>query len=249
MSNQRRQKINVLLNNDEKRIVLEKANKYGYGNYLAEYIRDACIHESVYVEAIEDKKEIYRIMDLYIQEIRKCLNVMNSINKNITLTKRDVDLILEQLTIINKSINSLIKTIVEILQVKAIKQTRIRLGFVEKYKTTIDFMDSLLRRKVALIQPSTLNYKSIRSGTILVYLNTCKNCLIDNIDYNAIKMLIDGQRESALKNDSYIFIKIDKNILLTYQALYFDDYNKAIEKQKEDKNNTMIYNFEKEMEG
>ena len=51
----RRQKINVMLNEEERRIITEKAIKYGYGDCLAEYIRAACIYENIYIEDIEGK--------------------------------------------------------------------------------------------------------------------------------------------------------------------------------------------------
>ena len=45
----RRQKINVMLNEEERRIITEKAIKYGFGDCLAEYIRAACIYENIYI--------------------------------------------------------------------------------------------------------------------------------------------------------------------------------------------------------
>ena len=46
----RRQKINVMLNEEERKIITEKAIKYGFGDCLAEYIRAACIYENIYID-------------------------------------------------------------------------------------------------------------------------------------------------------------------------------------------------------
>ena len=49
----RRKKINIMLNDEERRIITEKAIEYGFGPHLAAYVRNACIYESLYKEDIE----------------------------------------------------------------------------------------------------------------------------------------------------------------------------------------------------
>ena len=62
----RRQKINVMLNEEERKIITEKAIKYGFGDCLAEYIRAACIYENIYIEDVQGKQELCEIVSRFI---------------------------------------------------------------------------------------------------------------------------------------------------------------------------------------
>ena len=82
----RRQKINVMLNEEERKIITEKAIKYGFGDCLAEYIRAACIYENIYVEDIEGKNEICQYVSDYIQLLREILYEQKKVLKNVLQT-------------------------------------------------------------------------------------------------------------------------------------------------------------------
>ena len=84
----RRQKINVMLNEEERRIITEKAIKYGYGDCLAEYIRAACIYENIYIEDIEGKNEICNYISNFIQTLREILYEQKSLLKNVLISPK-----------------------------------------------------------------------------------------------------------------------------------------------------------------
>lgn len=58
-------------NDEERRIITEKAIEYGFGPHLASYVRSACIYESLYKEDIEGKNEIIEIMSDYINVVNR----------------------------------------------------------------------------------------------------------------------------------------------------------------------------------
>ena len=92
----RRQKINVMLNEEERRIITEKAIRYGYGDCLAEYIRAACIYENIYVEDIEGKNEICNYISDFIKTLREILYEQKSILKNVLLSPEAIEKISNQ---------------------------------------------------------------------------------------------------------------------------------------------------------
>lgn len=58
-------------NDEERRIITEKAIEYGFGPHLASYVRSAYVYESLYKEDIESKNEIIKIMSDYINVVNR----------------------------------------------------------------------------------------------------------------------------------------------------------------------------------
>jgi len=78
----RREKINVMLNEEERRIITEKAIKYGFGDCLAEYIRAACIYENIYVEELNGKFEVCEKVSEFLTKIREIIKEQKGDSSN-----------------------------------------------------------------------------------------------------------------------------------------------------------------------
>ena len=87
----RREKINILVTPEERKIISEKARDYGYGNCLAEYVRDACIYEKLYVEDLSGKQDVCKIVSEFILIVKEILKKQNDISKNIILSKENIE--------------------------------------------------------------------------------------------------------------------------------------------------------------
>ncbi|MBQ2873581.1 MAG: hypothetical protein IJE89_06265, partial [Bacilli bacterium] len=129
----RRQKINVMLNEEERRIITEKAIKYGFGYCLAEYIRAACIYENIYIEDVAGKQELCEIISKFIETLREILKEQKKILNNYMIDKEDIEVISNQNIIIIKMISKLSNLVIYILSVNTEKRIQQRLGMIEKY--------------------------------------------------------------------------------------------------------------------
>lgn len=107
----RRKKINLMLNDEERRIITEKAIKYGYGNKLAPYVRAACIYENIYVQDIKGVQELFKIIDEYIKEVRKIQSCIYGLYKRPNLSSNDIIRFKEQNEQIDIAIHKLIKVV------------------------------------------------------------------------------------------------------------------------------------------
>ena len=123
----RRKNINIMLNDEERRIITEKAIEYGYGPHLAAYVRSDCIYESLYKEEIEGKNEITKIMSDYISVVNRIEYEQSQLTKKIMLSEGDIKMIKDNNTLLHNEIRKLIKTIENTLTVKQIKETKQKL--------------------------------------------------------------------------------------------------------------------------
>ena len=124
----RRKKINIMLNDEERRIITEKAIEYGFGPHLAAYVRSACIYESLYKEDIEGKNEIIEIISDYISVVNRIEYEQSLLTKKIMLSEGDIQMIKENNTLLHNEIRKLIKTIENTLTVRQIKETKQKLN-------------------------------------------------------------------------------------------------------------------------
>lgn len=243
----RREKINIMLNEEERKIITEKAIKYGYGNKLAEYVRDACIYEKLYIEDVKGKTEICKIVNDLILEIRKIQTIENKISKNITITKSDIELIKNNNVKLNDLIDNLIKTVIKVLSTSSTQKYQKRFRLVEKYKTTNKHIDNILKKEFCLVIPSTLSFNDYKIGYLVILLDTSKSVKLDYVNYNSISIMIDSQRELALQNNCYIFFKKIDNILYSYLALYKKSKDEAMSYIVGNKNNS-LYDYVNDVE-
>ncbi len=224
----KREKFNILLTPEEKNIIIEKALKYGYGTKLAEYIRDACIHEKIYIEDVKGKQEIFKAIDNYLKEVRIYMNKVDDLLKNINITKEDVIFVKNQNEKIIKSIDDLVKTVITVLSTNSTVKFQKRLRFIEKHKVTKEFIDSIIKRKFALVQPSNLNFKRTTNTFILIYNQYSKQFDIENLNYNSLTVLIDTQRELALQNNFYILLELEDYKLSIMLVKCFTNKDEAL---------------------
>lgn len=224
----RREKINLMLSPEERTLIKEKAIKYGYGDKIAEYARDACIHERIYVEEINGKKEVCGKVDEYIKDIRQYSKKQSDILKNITIAKTDIEILKAQNIKINKSIKELKTQVVAILSSNTTQKFQKRLRLVEKNRTTKEFIDSVISKKFVLIIPSSLSLKRITEGVILSCNDNYKSYDIEFINYDAIRILIDEQRELALQNNFYLLIIIENNNFFIFLARYYKNLEEGL---------------------
>ena len=105
----KRKRVNVLLSNNERELLKEKMDKYGYAD-LSSYLRDAGIY---------GKKEISELVSNMIGEIRKYLFEQNKILMKSSLTRNDIQLLSEQNDKILESNMNLVKLINEVLWVSS----------------------------------------------------------------------------------------------------------------------------------
>lgn len=112
----KRKRVNVLLSNNERELLKEKMDKYGYAD-LSSYLRDAGIYERLYLEDIDGKKEISELVSNMIGEIRKYLFEQNKILMKSSLTRNDIQLLSEQNDKILESNMNLVKIIYAFLTI------------------------------------------------------------------------------------------------------------------------------------
>lgn len=242
MSNQimKREKFNVMFTSEEKQMVIDKAIKYGYGSKLAEYIRDACIHEKLYIENVEGKKEILACIDEYIKQVRIYIEKVNDLLKQNFVNKEDILFIRNQQDKILEAINKLIKVVLKVLSTNSTPKFQKRLRFIEKYKVTNEFIDSILKKEFAVIQPSNLNIKRTNNNIVIIYNQNLKLFDIENLNYDSLIVLIDEQREFALHNNFYLLFNVKEQKIEIKFAKCFSDKQQGLDFYDEYKNNNEV---------
>lgn len=116
-----------MLNDEERKIVTEKAIEYGFGPHLAAYVRSACIYESLYKEDIEGKNEITKIMSDYISVVNRIQYEQSQLTNKIILNEGDIQMIKDNNTLLHNEIRKLIKTIQNTLTVERVKESKQKL--------------------------------------------------------------------------------------------------------------------------
>ena len=139
-----------------------------------------------------------------------------------------------------ESINSLIKTVIKVLSTNSTSEFQKRLRLVEKNKVSFDLIDSIIKKQFLVIQPSTLNYKRLSNLFLLVYHEHYKIIDIENLNYNALIILIDEQREYALQNNFYLLFRVSDNKLKIEMTKCFSKYDEAMNFYNEAKEDNII---------
>lgn len=225
----RRQKINVMLNEEERKIITEKAIKYGFGDCLAEYIRAACIYENIYVEDIEGKNEICQYVSDYIQLLREILYEQKKVLKNVLLSKDDVNRIGKQNEEVSEMINKLSNLIVATLSVNTEKKIQQRMSMIEKYIPDDKFLSKIIKneKSIHLIRPSNLQVPSNKPNYI-VYLNKyIVEFDICNINVNVFIQQVNLFRDVAMKKKGLLSFYREGNKLECSVVLYYEDLTSA----------------------
>ncbi len=227
----RRQKINVMLNEEERRIITEKAIKYGFGDCLAEYIRAACIYENIYIEDVEGKQEICKIISKFIETLREILKEQKKILNNYMIDKADIEVISNQNIIIIKMINKLSNLLISILSVNTEKKIQQRLGMIEKYKVDEIFYKKIMNNNYQhfIVRPSNLNRPN-QKPVYIVYLNNhTYTYSLDDINQEDLIQKINNCRDVAMQKDLLISFYREGSILNFGLIMEFQDKTAAKE--------------------
>lgn len=246
----RREKVNLMLTSEERKQILDKAKKYGYGNKISDYAREACLNERFYIEEIKGKKEICESANKYALEVRKYSNKLDMLSKKPTLSASECEEIITQSKVINNSINQFIKDIISQLSIFTIQKFQKRLRLIEKNEVSKKFIDKVIKKKIVLAVPSTLTIKNINDGATIIFLNEHESYEIKSIEeqlminYSAIGIFIDEQREMALQKDCYLFFRYEDNRIHIYLAKFYNDVDNAL--KMFNKENMELYICKKE---
>lgn len=239
-----------MLTSEERKQILDKAKKYGYGNKISDYAREACLNERFYIEEIKGKQEICESANKYALEVRKYSNKLDMLSKKPTLSASECEEIITQSKVINNSINQFIKDIISQLSVFTIQKFQKRLRLIEKNEVSNKFIDKIIKKKIILAVPSTLTIKNINEGAVIIFLNEHKSYEIKSVEeqlminYSAIGIFIDEQREMALQKNCYIFLRYEENRIHIYLAQFYNDLDKAL--KLFDEENMELYICKKE---
>ncbi|MBQ7031612.1 MAG: hypothetical protein IJN13_04500 [Bacilli bacterium] len=227
----RRQKINVMLNEEERRIITEKAIKYGFGDCLAEYIRAACIYENIYIEDVAGKQELCEIISKFIETLREILKEQKKILNNYMIDKEDIEVISNQNIIIIKMISKLSNLVISILSVNTEKRIQQRLGMIEKYKIDENFYKKIMNNNYQhfIVRPSNLNRPN-QKPVYIVYLNNhTYTYSLDDINQENLIQKINNCRDVAMQKDLLISFYREDSILNFGIIMEFQDKTAAKE--------------------
>ena len=227
----RRQKINVMLNEEERRIITEKAIKYGFGDCLAEYIRAACIYENIYIEDVAGKQELCEIISKFIETLREILKEQKKILNNYMIGKEDIEVISNQNIIIIKMISKLSNLVISILSVNTEKRIQQRLGMIEKYKIDENFYKKIMNNNYQhfIVRPSNLNRPN-QKPVYIVYLNNhTYTYSLDDINQEDLIQKINNCRDVAMQKDLLISFYREDSILNFGIIMEFQDKTAAKE--------------------
>lgn len=224
----RREKINVMLNEEERRIITEKAIKYGFGDCLAEYIRAACIYENIYVEELNGKFEVCEKVSEFLTKIREMINEQKSICMKITLSTEDVDKIKLQ----NKQIMDMIETlshlVISSLSVNSIHKIQNRLSMMDKYIADEKFIKEILKFSTAIIRPSNLRHSTYQKGFLVNLPVYTTNITREDIYNKSTYDLINKYRDIAMQKKMLLtFVNVQAEYITIGIASYFNHLDEA----------------------
>lgn len=229
----RREKINILVTSEERKIISDKAREYGYGDCLAEYVRDACIYEKLYVEDLSGKQDVCKIVSEFILIVKDILKKQTDMSKNITLSKENIEILRQDNEKIIDAIERLSKELITKLSSNSVPKFQKRLRLVEKNKITKNFLEYVSNKKFVIVLPSTLGIKNSKEGFLLVSLDNSETLDIKTLEETSAITIINLQREKALREKCYLFFSSNNNELNIYLADYFKDKEEGINKYKE----------------
>ena len=227
----RRQKINVMLNEEERKIITEKAIKYGFGDCLAGYIRAACIYENIYIEDVQGKQELCEIVSKFIETLREILKEQKKILNNYMLDKKDIDVISNHNNIIIKMINKLSNLVISILSVNTEKKIQQRLGMIEKYKVDENFYKKIMNNNYQhfIVRPSNLNRPNQKPMYIVYLNNNTYTYSLEDINKEDFIKKVNECRDIAMQKDLLISFYREDSILNFGIIMGFQDKKAAKE--------------------
>ncbi len=235
----RRQKINLMLNEDERKLITEKAISYGYGDCLAEYIRAAAIYENIWVEDVVGKNEVCEAVSKCIEVLRELLNEQKKLLMNPGISSQNIKKIIDQNKKIIEEVDSLQKTVITNLSVNTEKKIQHRAKMIDNHRTDVKLLKRVTEydKKITILRPSNLKSPVQKYGYV-VYLKMYEyDFEINNMKAEDFIGLVNLLRDVAMKKNLLLcFYSWDKNlkfgIVMPFER-YEDAQKYAIkEKQK-----------------
>lgn len=225
----RRQKINVMLNEEERKLITEKAIKYGYGDCLAEYIRAACIYENIYIEEVEGKKEVCEVVSKYIEVIREILNEQKPLLKNFSVSPSTIKMITEQNKKIIEEIDSLQKKLITILSVNSIQKIQHRTKMIDNHRTDAKLLKRVIEydQKITVLRPSNLKAPAKKIGFVVFLKMYDYTFDLNDLKTEDFTGLVNLFRDVAMKKNLLIcFCRMGKYLKCGI-VMDFTDYSSA----------------------
>lgn len=238
----RRQKINLMLNEEERKLITEKAIQYGFGDCLAEYIRAAAIYENIYIEDLEGKSEICDIVSSFIDMLKQILNEQKKLLKNVLLSKDDIATISNQNKTIIEKIDLLSKLVVANLSVNAEKKIQQREDAIKRHKVDGIFFNRIIKKdpNILVVRPSNLHLPNQKT-TYIVYLKKYINEFdLSSIDMQEFVFLVNNLRDMAMRKNLLLCFNRENNYLKVGIVMDFEDYESAENFMIESKENDFV---------
>lgn len=106
----KRKRVNVLLNEDERILLKEKMERYGFQN-LSDYLRASGIYENIYVEDLHGKKEVNECVNRLVEKIDRFGLEQEKIMMRTDLSNLDKELLKKQ----NQEIADLVAELIDLI--------------------------------------------------------------------------------------------------------------------------------------
>jgi hypothetical protein len=135
---EKRKRCNILINDSERELLVEKMSKYGYNN-LSAYLRDSGIHERLFVEDIEGKLEINQSVTELINKISDYEYQIKTLLMDTQWSEDQRRMVFNMLKFIDEDLKDLIKAINNILWVS----TRKIVTNPNRYAEQLDLFDNV----------------------------------------------------------------------------------------------------------
>lgn len=225
----RRQKIKIMLNEEERRIIVEKAIKYGYGDCLAEYVRAACIYENIFVEDVEGKTEVCDMVSKFIETLREILQEQKAILRNVALSSSEVKKISNQNKQIIEMIESLSQLIVATLSVNTEYKVQQRIKLLDKYSIDDKFLKKVTKNNCigSVIRPSNLQCPSFKGGYLVNLKKYSYTFNLKQMDMNDFVSIVNNLRDIAMKKKIFLtFIRLNEDLIVGI-AIHFNTLDAA----------------------
>ena len=122
--NLRRKRINIMLNSEEREMILAKAKSFGRRENLSEYIREISMNPNVFIEDMNGRKEVIEKISELLLEAREIKQFVEKMYMNINLTKEDIILLKNKIDKLSTNFDLLKKYISTVLSFSYVKKEK-----------------------------------------------------------------------------------------------------------------------------
>lgn len=119
----KRKRVNVLLNEDERILLKEKMERYGFQN-LSDYLRASGIYENIYVEDLHGKTEVNACVNELIKTVNCYMLEQSKIMMRSDLSNLEKEQLKKQNQEITNLLSDLIRSVNQVLWISVRKKRR-----------------------------------------------------------------------------------------------------------------------------